>query len=106
FATYVDAPLAEHLDELSGSGGEGVDALFSRCPGYPAPADRSPAARRRFLEEHSFESAAEHINRRGRTVQQIRDEEALRRELNDFIDRSDFGLESASMIKDRITAFV
>ena len=47
-----------------------------------------------------------HVNRRGRTVEQIRQEEFLRRELNDYLDTHDFSGQSPADIKQQIIAFV
>jgi hypothetical protein len=104
--THVDAPLDEHLDELSTVCGEGMDTVFSHCEGYPAPADRSPPTRLKFLREHLAKSAVVHVNRRGRTVEQIRQESFLRRELDRFLDAGDFSRQSPAEIKERIVAFV
>jgi hypothetical protein len=84
--TTVDAPMSAHLDELSTACGEGIDAVFSHCRAYPAPADRSPATRRKYLHDRCVKSDAVHINRRGRTVAQILQEERLRREINTMLD--------------------
>ena len=93
--TDVDAPLAGHLDELSTVCGEGIDQVFSHCVGYPAPGDRTPATRRAFLDAHQVKTAAAHINRRGRSVEQIRDEESLRCEINDFLDSTQLSVTPA-----------
>src|SRR6185436_10189977 len=99
-------PLAAHLDDLSTIAGEGMDAVFSHCKGYPAPLDRSPATRRKFLQDHSLKSSAVHINCRGRTVQQIHQEERLRRELNGYLDAADFDSQSPVEIKNQLVTFV
>jgi hypothetical protein len=104
--TTVDAPLAAHLDELSTICGEGMDAVFSHCRAYPAAPDRSPATRRRYLHDRSVKSDAVHINRRGRTVQQIRQEEVLRRELNTMLDAGEFSGHSPLEIRNRIVESV
>ena len=104
--THVDAPLADHLDELSMVCGEGMDAVFSHCEGYPAVSDRSPRARYKFLRQHLVKSAVVHVNRRGRTVEQIRQEDFLRRELNSFLDTDDFSRLTPAEIKERIVTFV
>lgn len=104
--TTVDAPLAEHLEDLSTIRGEGMDAVFSHCKAYPAEAERSPATRRRFLEAHSIRAEAVHINRRGRTVQQIRQEEFLRRELNAYVDSHDLRGLAALTVRDQMVDFV
>lgn len=104
--TDVDAPLGSHLDELSTLGGSGLDAVFSHCVGYPGAEHRSAAARHAFLRTHRVKAAAAHINRRGRSVEQIRQEDALQREINGFLDSSDFGALDPAKIKDAIVAFV
>jgi hypothetical protein len=103
---HVDAPLAEHLDELSTVCGVGMDAVFSHCEGYPAATDRSPQTRRKFLRDHSYKSDAVHVNRRGRTVEQIHQAELLRRALNRFLDAGDYSRQSPAEIKERVVAFV
>lgn len=104
--TNVDAPLGEHLRELATVCAAGLDAVFAHCEDYPAEGARSPEARERFLRKHSYKSDAVHINRRGRSVQQIRQEEWLRRELNEFLDANSFDGLAPSEVKERITTFV
>jgi hypothetical protein len=102
----IDAPAAEHLDELSTVCGEGIDAVFSHCEMYPVKLDRSPRTRLKFLRDHLVKFDAAHINRRGRTVEQIHQEEFLRRELNRYLDSNDFNRRSPTEIKHQIVAFV
>jgi hypothetical protein len=104
--THVDAPLGKHLDELSTVCGEGMDAVFSHCEDYPAPPDRSPRTRYKFLRDHLVKSAVVHVNRQGRTVEQIRQEDLLRRKLNRYLDTDDFSRLPPTEIKERIVAFV
>jgi len=104
--TDVDAPLAEHLRELSTLYGEGMDAVFSHCDAYPAKPDRSPMTRLGFLQDRAVEPEAAHINRRGRTVEQIHQEERLRCELNRYLDGGDFSGRSPAEIKELIVEFV
>lgn len=102
--TDVDAPLRRHIDELCTVCGHGLDAVFSHCVGYP----RAPSAtdRRAFLRSHQVKAAAAHINRRGRTVTQIAQEDHLQREINDFLDSSDFDSLDPAKIKGAIVDFV
>jgi hypothetical protein len=104
--TNVDAPLDGHIEELTTICGAGIDRVFSHCVGYPAPADCSPATRRAFMKEHMTKSAAVHINRRGRSVEQIRQEENLRREINKYLDATHFGSLAPAQIREQIVAFV
>lgn len=102
--TNVDAPLDEHLHELATVCANGIDAVFGHCEDYPAT--RSPEARVQFLRQHACKSDAVHVNRRGRSVEQIRQEETLRREISKFLDASNFDGLSPAALKERITAFV
>ena len=104
--TNVDAPLSDHLDDLSTVCGEGIDAVFSHCVGYPGAGERSPATRRAFLQARLTKSSAVHINRRGRSVEQIRQEERLRKEIGGYLDSADFGSLRPTQVKERIVAFV
>jgi hypothetical protein len=104
--TNVDAPLSDHLKELATVCADGLDAVYAHCEDYPDPAGRSPATRVRFLEQHSCRSDAVHVNRRGRSVEQIRQEESLRREIDKFLDASNVDGLALATLKERITAFV
>lgn len=102
--TDVDAPLDRHIDELATVCATGLDAVFSHCAGYPATA--SAADRRAFLQAHAVKAAAAHINRRGRSVEQIRQEDFLQREINGFLDAGDFAALDPAKIKSAIVDFV
>jgi hypothetical protein len=104
--TNVDAPLGSHLDELSTVGGEGIDKVFSHCVGYPVAGERSPATRLAFLRDHQAKSAAVHINRRGRSVEQIHQEEGLRKQIEQHLDAADLSSLSPVQVKHQIVAFV
>mgnify|MGYP000524711700 CR=1 FL=1 len=104
--THVDAPLDAHLDNLADLGGTGLDALFGHCKDYPDRADRSPSARVRFLRQHSHPSVAVHVNRRGRSVEQILQEHGLRGELDRFLDAGKFDGLAPQEIKRRVVDFV
>lgn len=102
--TDVDAPLRGHLEELATICGPGLDAVFSHCVGYPPVA--SEPARRAFLQDHEVKAAAVHINRRGRSVSQIRQEDLLQREINGFLDANDFTSVDPGKIKGAIVEHV
>lgn len=85
--TNFDAPLNKHLEELATDAGGGLDQVFSHCEGYPEPNQRSPQSRMAFLRSHQVKSKPFYVNTRGRTVQQIRQEEQLRQAIGKFLDR-------------------
>jgi hypothetical protein len=102
--TDVDAPLDAHLRELATTGGTGLDDLFSHCEGYPP--QHTPATREAFLRDHSTKSSAVYVNRQGRSVEQIRQEEQLRREIGAFLDSTDLTGQSPEATRTAIRTFV
>jgi hypothetical protein len=103
--TNVDAPLDAHLDDLATTGGAGLDAVFGHCFGYPGPA-ATPASRRSFLQRHHVPARAFYVNRQGRSVEQILQEEALRLAINEHLDATDLARETPHAIRRAIVDFV
>ena len=64
-ATNFDGRLSEHLNDLVRIGGNGLDAVFGLCDGYPDPDGRSEASRLRFLRIHRITTHALFVNTRG-----------------------------------------
>jgi hypothetical protein len=62
---------------------DSLDRVFGHCVGYPAN-----AARLDYLRAHSIQTAASYVNTVGRTVEQIRQEAALREAIQQFLDRT------------------
>jgi len=104
--TNVDAPLDAHLDELTRATGEALDRVFGACAGYPDEGQRTPWVRRRFLQRYRREASAFYVNRQGRSVEQIRQEEALRRAIGEFLDSTDFSRQSPEQVRKAIKDFV
>lgn len=87
FLADVDAPEDRFLDDLATVAGQGLDGAFSHCEGYPAQA--TVGTRVTWMRTRSIRSSAFYINTVGRSVEQIRAEQRLREEIEDFIDGSD-----------------
>ena len=104
--TNVDAPLDDHLHELSTTGAAGLDEIFGHCEGYPAPSERTPATRVDFLRRHHRAASAFYVNRQGRSVDQILSEETLRREIGEYLDATDLRTHSPDAVRQAIVAFV
>lgn len=75
-STNFDPPRRRHLDELIRVVGPTLDEIYGHCEGYPGRGD--PAALRHYFERNARRSAAFYAGHPWRTVQQIRDEKALR----------------------------
>jgi hypothetical protein len=108
FESNFDGTADEYLHELVTQGRAGLDAIYSKCEGYPAETARTDAAIVAYLREHSLPAAAFFVGLPGQTVASIRNAIAVREEINRFLDaetakNSIRGL-SAFEIRDRIVA--
>jgi hypothetical protein len=83
-----DGPVDAQLDGLVKTAGAGIDRIFGQCTGYPQ-GEPDEHARRDFLRRHVVREAARYVNTSGRTVEQIRQESALRDAIDGFLDDPD-----------------
>ena len=104
--TNIDAPLETHLNDLATRCGTGLDEVFGHCEAYPDGTRRTPAAREKFLEQHRSSAKAFYVNRQGRTVKQILQEEELRRATNEYLDAVDLSRQSHESVRTGIMDFV
>jgi hypothetical protein len=106
FLTNVDAPLDKHLQELATIAPEGIDRIYSHCEGYPEPTVRTPANRMAYLRERMVPSKPFYVNTSGRTVQQIRQEDRLRKAIAAFLDSRDWSGWDVMEVRQAIQKFV
>lgn len=104
--TNYDAPENQHIKDLAELAGPGLDELFGFCKGYPDLEQITPAQRESFLRAHSRRSGADYINRQGRSVRQIQDEDALRQEIDRYLGGLDHSRLSASDVHREVIEFV
>lgn len=83
FLVDVDGPADAFLRLLCGLAGDGLDTIYQHCHAYPGRPGLLD-----FLREHTLSVAAKYVNTIGRTVQQVRQEAALRDAIQDFLDRT------------------
>jgi hypothetical protein len=76
----VDGDTDDFLRELARRAPEGLRTIFSHCEGFTPQADLFG-----WMKAHSVPPAANYINWRGRTVQRVREEAALRDSLERHI---------------------
>ena len=79
----LDVSPEEHLTELAGRAGDGVDRVFGHCEGYPAGTPGEPE-RLSWLRSRVARAPAMYVNTRGRTKEQIVREAELREAVSDF----------------------
>jgi len=104
--TNIDAPAEAHIKELASVCGAGLDAVFGHCEGYPDGAARGSSAREQFLKDHTVPHSAFYVNRQGRTVEQIRQEDTLRRAIADYLNSADLSGQSPEAVRKSIIEFV
>jgi hypothetical protein len=96
FLSDVDTPADRYLGAVVDAFGPTLDTVFGHCEGYGKVMAGGPADRVRFLEERRVDAAAAYVNTVGRTVEQIRQEAALREAIESFLDRSGIGVSPGS----------
>ncbi len=108
FESNFDGTADEYFRALIAHGRAGLDAIYSKCEGYPSGAARNDAAVLAFLHQHNTPAAAFFVGLPGQTVASIKNAIAVREEINRFLDEdlakdSTRGL-SPLQIRDRIVS--
>jgi hypothetical protein len=108
FESNFDGTADAYLRELIAHGRAGLDAIYSKCEGYPSETALTDTAVLAYLRRHSAPAAAFFVGLPGQSVGSIRNAIAVRKEINRFLDaemvtNSLRGL-SALQIRDRIVA--
>ena len=88
--TNYDAPEDQHIRALAHVCGEGLDEVFEWCVGYPDRSTITVQQREAFLRAHSAKSRVDYINRQGRSVAQILQEDSLRRSIDEHLNETDY----------------
>ena len=82
-----DGPTDAHLDELIRCAAPGLDAIYSKCEGYPADGGSSPDSLKRYLQGHVIPCPAFYVGCYGQSVASVQHAMALRQEIEAFLDR-------------------
>lgn len=98
-----DGSLEAFFRELVQRAGDGLRRIFSHCQGYAPGADLLA-----WMKARNMSAAAAYVNWIGRTVQQVREEEALRQSLETYIQKNSTSLNTTQprQIRDTLRAFV
>ena len=88
FLSDADGSLERHLREIVTVAGHGLDLVYAHCEGYPPASARTRESRLAYLRAHLVRPAANYVNTRGRTVEQVRREADLRDAIQEYLDRS------------------
>ena len=108
YMSDVDDRLDRHLEELHDVAGDGLDEVLRHCTGYPPKGRVSRRRRLAFLNEHTRDASAVYVNTIGRTVEQVHQEEALRRAIEAFLDEPshDWSTHAPDQLREAIRTFV
>src|SRR4029077_5892432 len=103
FLGDCDGSADEFLAEVTQRTGSGLRQIFSHFEGFAADGDLL-----RGMQDHEQRPAAAYVNWIGRTVRQIREENALRNALTDYLDNSRAAIAAKNpvQIQDDLTRFV
>lgn len=104
--TNVDAPMKAHLHDLAKVCGKGIDRVFAHCLDYPVSENRSFESRLSYLQRHMVSTRAFYVNRYGRSVQQIKQEDELRKSIDSFLDTQQHSANGSMEIRTAIQEFV
>jgi hypothetical protein len=108
FESNFDGTADEFLRELVTNGRAGLDAIYSKCEGYPSGAALTDAAVLTYLRQYSLPTPAFFVGLPGQTVGSIRNAVAVREEINRFLDaemaKNSIQRLSAIQVRDRIVA--
>lgn len=99
-----DGTPADLLDAVAAAEPLGVARLFSNCKGWPQGADT--VAARRFLGRHLQKAAAMHVANVGRSLDQVKNEDRLRREVNRWLQENPPGDTSPEAVAESVRQFV
>ena len=80
FLGDIDGDVNAFLGKLVKRAGKGLRTIFSCCEGFASDTDLLA-----WMREHETPSAAAYVNWRGRTVRRIREEAALKKALEEYL---------------------
>lgn len=82
FLADFDGPADAFRADLAARAGQGLERIFSCCQGFKEGTDIA-----QWMKDHETSPATNYINWVGRTVRQVREEDALRLALEDHLQR-------------------
>lgn len=82
-----DGPTDAHLDEWVRAAAPGLDAIYSKCEGYPADGASNPASLKRYLQQHCVPCPSFYVGCYGQSVASVHHAMALRAEIETFLDQ-------------------
>ena len=98
FTTNYDEPYDQHLDELISFAGPGLWQIFSNCEDFPVNESYNKQSLINYLQSKTVENAVFYVGIGYRSVLQIKQEDELREEIEDFLDRQSSSLKNIGAV--------
>ncbi len=86
FESNHDGEAETYLRDLAAQAGAALDAIYSKCEGFPVRGVADTDAYLGYMRKHSLPAAAFHIGYRGRTVGTVKAALAARQQLAGYLD--------------------
>ena len=99
FSSNFDGQEEEHIIGLVTVFPEYFDELYECCEGYPEPALRNTETRKNYLAKWKVNTTAFYVGAPGRTLQQIKQEDSLKKYLWNIINQNKWDGRSAIEIQ-------
>ena len=101
FESNYDGSLDDYLDEWIRLAGRGLEAIYSKCVGFPAKGAQDPSAMKSYLKKCCRPAATYYIAYRGETFKTVRNAIEIREKAEQYLDRcnADGSLKGKSGLK-------
>ena len=86
FENNFDGDLDDYLEDLHAKAAAGLHRIYSCCRDYPATSAADRAQMLAYLRRHVVRPSAYHVGNVGRSLERVRQEDALRDGLENFLD--------------------
>ena len=108
FGSNYDGKPDEYVDRLIKTGAAGLDAIWSKCKGYPEQGAKDPKAVKKFFDDHTVSIPTYYICYPGISVKSARNALDVWGQISDYLDkkRSELKGKSTQEIVDDIKKFV
>jgi len=102
FSSNFDGNVDDHITGLVTVFPEYFDELYECCEGYPEPAARNTESRKNYLMQWMVNTTAFYVGAPGRSLQQIKQEDELKKFIWNFINTNKWDSQTAVQIQKTI----
>ncbi len=106
FSSDYDGSEDDHLAIISDRCGDLIDQLYDCCEGYIPAGQRTPQKRAEYLKKWCNKEAAFYVGAPGRTLKQIKQENALRNHIWNYLHKNKWEGKTAKQVHGMIRDYV